>query len=46
MIYSSVLVLFSDDCGDLWENDGKKSVLITIDKIIVAWDWDTVMKNL
>ena len=36
----------ADDCGDLWEGNPKRGVLLTVDKIIVAWDWVNVMPKL
>lgn len=35
-----------DDCGDLWEGDKTKQVLLPLDKIIVAWDWETILPKL
>ncbi|CAG5111179.1 Oidioi.mRNA.OKI2018_I69.chr2.g5511.t1.cds [Oikopleura dioica] len=35
-----------DDCGDLWEGDKTKQVLLALDKIIVAWDWETILPKL
>merc|ERR1711935_349017 len=36
----------ADDCGDLWEGNPKRGILLTVDKIIVAWDWVNVMPKL
>ncbi|CBY20483.1 unnamed protein product [Oikopleura dioica] len=39
-------ILKPDDCGDLWEGDKTKQVLLPLDKIIVAWDWETILPKL
>ena len=48
-VFSRILKLsfFSDSCGDLWEGgNSSRSILLTMDKIIVAWDWDSIISKL
>lgn len=40
-------VMDPDSCGDLWEcGNSPRSILLTMDKIIVAWDWDSIISKL
>ena len=46
-IFENIINFFSDSCGDLWEGgNSSRSILLTMDKIIVAWDWDSIISKL
>merc|ERR1712131_382064 len=46
-VEASEEVMDPDSCGDLWEaGNSSRSILLTMDKIIVAWDWDSIISKL